>query len=314
MSRAFEQAYINELTVNKIFGPGAPIDFKTGGKRLSVDSHQKFPTAYPTLAGALAACVNGNGDLIEVVPNHSETLTAALALNKTGVTIVCYGNGRNRPTWTINAAIPGFNASGGNTTIYNARIVAGSAITAATRLLRIAVGATGRIRFVKCRFEMPYDMYHMIVALSGEEVILEECEYENTVTTSASVHPQTAILNIGAKVFVKGGRFMDIFAKKAERWRACVEGGPLNTLTQIEKALFICRGIATQTRSAGASGYQATIDCRGISPSGNTAVGSIFTPTYQYIIETYNVAAVNKVGVITVTTSDIRFKTGVVYL
>lgn len=93
-----------------------------------------------------------------------------------------------------------------------------------------------------------------------------------------------------------------------------MEGGRLTSSMTIKEALFICRGVATGTRSAGASGYQATIDCRGISPSGNTAVGSIFTPTYQYIIETYNVAAVNKVGVVTVTTSDIRFKTGVVYL
>jgi hypothetical protein len=58
----------------------------------------------------------------------------------------------------------------------------------------------------------------------------------------------------------------------------------------------------------------ATKYCRGISPSSNTSVGSIFTPTYQYIVQTYNVAAVNKVGVVTVTTSDLRLKKMVVYL
>jgi len=110
-------------------------------------------------------------------------------------------------------------------------------------------------------------------------------------------------------------RFFDFEAFKAEGWRACVEGGKVGSEAIVSRTNFVCRGAAVKTRSAGASNnFVAVIDCRGISPSANTAVGAIFLPTYIYCVETYNVAAVNKTGVVTTTTSDLRMKTGVTYL
>jgi hypothetical protein len=134
-------------------------------------------------------------------------------------------------------------------------------------------------------------------------------------TGAAGTKAQQAILNIGGtRVLVKNCRFNDIHADAAHKWKACIEGGKLTASLDVEDCTFVCRGIATRTRTAAASGYMATKFCRGISPSSNTAVGSIFTPTYQFMLETYNVAAVNKVGLVMVTTSDIRLKTQVVYL
>jgi len=135
-------------------------------------------------------------------------------------------------------------------------------------------------------------------------------EYINAVVTSASLHPQTAILNtLGTRVLVKDGRFNDCAAFKAERWRAVCEGGGLASSMEVEGCTFIVRGIATRTRSAAASdgtGTQsptmATLFCRAISPSANTATGALYTPTCQYIVESYDVAEVNKVGVVAVTT------------
>jgi len=306
----FEHLNVHELFVDLISGPGAP-QVATSGNKYYVDSVHgaggadglswgSARTKVFGTNGALALCESARGDVIYVAAGHSETMTSAGQGNKTGVSIVCIGNGLNRPVFTVNAAIPGLNMAAANCKIYNARIIAGSAVTAATRLLRIAADC---VEFIRCRFEMAYDMYHMIVVLSGDAVRLIECEYVNTVTTNASIHPQTAVLNVGGTdTQIIGGRFMDVGAKKAERWRACVEGGKLTGRLTVEKALFICRGIATRTRSAAASGLQFTIDCRGISPSSNTSVGAIFTPTFQHIIETYNIAAVNKIGVVTTTT------------
>lgn len=274
-------------------------------------SDEGVPVLHNSLASANTHCVASRGDHIKVLPGHTETLTATLAL-KAGVTVVCQGGGDMKPTFTINAAIPGLNITGDDVKWHGGRIIAGSSATAASRLIRVAASD---IEFTGVRFEMGYDMYHMIVTVSGDNIDFDNCQFINAVTTNASVHPQTAFLNIGGtNVVVQNSKFHDMDANKAERWRTCVEGGKLTADILVKNCLFICRGVATATRSAGASGEMYTIDCRGISPSSNTSVGALFTPTYQYIIQSYNVAAVNKVGVVTVTTSDLRTKRNVEYL
>jgi hypothetical protein len=269
--------------------------------------------------GAISKTTANQGDVIYLFPGHAETITTSGALSTAGVTVVGLGNGDNRPTITVNAAVYGLNFTADDIKVHNVRVVAGSSATAATRLVRVAASD---IEVSKCRFEMAYDMYHLGVNISGDNIKYLDCEFENTVSTSASDHPQTALLTtLATNVLVKGCRFRDVAAKKAERWRACVEGGGLASSTCVEECTFICRGIATRTRSAGASdgtGTQsptmATLYCRAISPSANTSAGALYTPTYQYIIESYDVAAINKVGLVSVTTSDKRMKTEIVYL
>lgn len=274
---------------------------------------------FKTIDYAIGKCTASHGDIIFVKEGHAETVTTAITVDTAGIQIIGLGHGDKRPTITVNAAIPGFNVTANDVKISNLRIVAGSSVTAATRLMRVAAD---QLTVESCQFEMAYDMYHMIVAFSGDDTKFVNCVFLNTVATSASVHPQTAILNISStNLRVEGCRFKDSTAKKAERWRQVVEGGALGSSTVVKNCDFICRGVATATRSAGASdgtGVQApnmvTIWCNGISPSGNTSAGSVFTPTYQYIVQSYNVAAINKVAVITVTTSDLRMKRMVVYL
>lgn len=295
------------------------VDSGTGSSGNSgLDEKHPLSTVFGT-TGALSKCIANQGDVIYVFPGHAETLTSAGTLSVAGTTIVGLGNGDNRPTITVNGAFRGIKITGDDTMMTNMRIVAGSSITAAASLMYIDASD---VEVSKCRFEMAYDMYHLLVTRTGDNIKILECEFENTVTTSASAHPQVAVLNRGStNVLVKGCRFRDVGAYKAERWRACVEGGPLASSLCVEDCTFICRGIATRTRSAGASdgtGNQsptmATLFCRAISPSANTAVGALYTPTYQYIIESYNVAAINKVGLVSVTTSDKRMKTDIVYL
>jgi len=279
--------------------------------------NEKAPLA--TWDAAINKCTANQGDVIYLFPGHAETITSAIAMDVAGVTVVGLGNGDNRPSITVNGAFRGVKITGDDTMITNVRFLAGSSITAAASLMYIDASD---VEISKCRFEMAYDMYHQFVTRTGDNIKVLDCEFENTVTTSASAHPQRAVLNRGAtNVLVKGCRFRDVGAKKAERWRACVSGGPLASSLCVEDCTFICRGVATNTRSAAASdgtGTQsptmATLYCRAISPSANTAVGALFTPTCQYIIESYNVAAVNKVGVVSTTTSDKRMKTEIVYL
>ncbi len=60
---------------------------------------------YTTVDAAIGACVADRGDVIHVLEGHTETVTAtSIALDVAGVSVVCYGNGTNQPTFTFGAA------------------------------------------------------------------------------------------------------------------------------------------------------------------------------------------------------------------
>ncbi|MSR60298.1 MAG: hypothetical protein EXS05_22100 [Planctomycetaceae bacterium] len=87
-----------------------------------------------TLAAAIALCTAAKGDTIHVLPGHVESITGAagIAGNVSGVTVLGYGNGRNRPVFTFDtAAAASFDISAANFTLQNMTFVAGiDAITA----------------------------------------------------------------------------------------------------------------------------------------------------------------------------------------
>jgi len=62
---------------------------------------------FPTLDAAIGACVANRGDVIHVLPGHSESVTAAdgVDLDVVGVTVIGHGRGSDRPTFTFDTAI-----------------------------------------------------------------------------------------------------------------------------------------------------------------------------------------------------------------
>ena len=93
------------------------------------DLQTEFPTdkdgvtrVYTTIDAAIGACVAGRGDVIYVLPGHTESVTSATSLvcDVAGVRIQGMGDGANRPTITlstsVNATIP---VSAANVTIDN---------------------------------------------------------------------------------------------------------------------------------------------------------------------------------------------------
>lgn len=291
------------------------VDSGTGSN--SADMGKKATEPFATLDYAIGRCTASNGDVIIVMPGHAETLTAAIALDVAGIKIIGLGNGDNRPSFTLTAsAAPAITVSADDQKISNLRFYCATAGTSYLKnLLRVAAND---VEVSGCEFKINQVMTHTVRIVSGDKVTIKDSVFINAYapgTGAAGVKAQNAILNIGGtRVLVKNCRFNDIHADKAHRWKAVVEGGKLTASLDVEDCDFVCRGIATRTRSAGASGYMATKYCRGISPSSNTAVGSIFTPTYQFMLETYNVAAINKQNLLMASTSDIRVKTQVIYL
>jgi hypothetical protein len=292
--------------------------FVDSGVGANTANQGKSPkTPFATLDYAIGRCTASNGDVIIVAAGHAETLTAAIALDVAGITIVGLGNGDNRPSFTLTAsAAPAITISADDQKISNLRFYCATAGTSYLKnLLRVAASD---VDVIGCEFKINQVMTHTVRIVSGDKITIKDSVFINQYAPgagAAGIKAQNAILNIGGtRVLVKNCRFNDIHADKAHRWKACIEGGKLTASLDVEDCDFVCRGVATKTRSAGASGYMATKFCRAISPSSNTAVGSILTPTYQYILETYNVAAVNKQNLLMASTSDIRLKTQVVYL
>ena len=65
-----------------------------------------YQRPFATVAGALAQCLAGRGDIIFVGAGHAETLSSAtaLAMNVKGVAVVGLGAGSMRPTFTLDTA------------------------------------------------------------------------------------------------------------------------------------------------------------------------------------------------------------------
>lgn len=61
---------------------------------------------FATLDYAVGRCTAGRGDIIMVMPSHTETISSAtaLALDVAGIAIVGLGSGTNRPTFTLDTA------------------------------------------------------------------------------------------------------------------------------------------------------------------------------------------------------------------
>lgn len=110
------------------------------------------PVVFNTIKLALAACVDSRGDVIFVMPGHTETLgnnATDLAVNKIGVAIIGLGQGNLRPTITLGTGtssnIP---VTGANSSITN-MIIDGTGFDAIASI--VTVTAAG-VAIRKCTF------------------------------------------------------------------------------------------------------------------------------------------------------------------
>jgi hypothetical protein len=97
------------------------------GQRGGSDGNKgTFDSPFSTLAGALAQCVAGRGDVIFVKPGHAETVSSstALTMSVAGVAVVGLGTGTSRPKWTIDTANTAtINVSAADVSFQNVQIV-----------------------------------------------------------------------------------------------------------------------------------------------------------------------------------------------
>jgi len=98
---------------------------------------------FSTVDAAIGACTSAAGDVIYVLPSHTETVTStSIAHDVAGVKIIGLGNGDNRPTFTFSTAAATITVSADNCGWENCRFVANFADVVSAFTLTTAAGFT----------------------------------------------------------------------------------------------------------------------------------------------------------------------------
>lgn len=90
-------------------------DYKSGDGVVTVAA------VYNTVDAAIGACTASQGDVVYVMPGHTETISAAggVTADIAGVSIIGLGNGSDRPTFTFSATTSTFVVSAANVLFKN---------------------------------------------------------------------------------------------------------------------------------------------------------------------------------------------------
>ena len=161
------------------------LDYIDGvGNRFYVDSGSGADTnsgtapdqAFATLDYSIAQATANNGDVIYVLPGHTENLAAdsAVDIDVAGLTIIGLGHGASRPTFKATAVAGDFKLAAASTVVKNILFI--GSIDATTGIIEI----------------------------SADDCILEECEYRDSTGQATDVLMITANSD---RVTVRGCKF-----------------------------------------------------------------------------------------------------------
>lgn len=99
-----------------------------------------FDRPFATLDYAVGRCTASNGDIINIKPGHAETLSAADAIDVDviGVSVIGYGTGSLRPTFTMDNAAGEITVGANNVLIEN--VIVNASVTAVLKAINIEAG------------------------------------------------------------------------------------------------------------------------------------------------------------------------------
>lgn len=95
-------------------------------KQLFIPDFDGRARYFTTIDEAIGACTANSGDIIYVLPGHTEAVTStSIACDVTGVSIIGLGSGSNKPQLTFGATNSAVNVTAANCKFKNFRCVAG---------------------------------------------------------------------------------------------------------------------------------------------------------------------------------------------
>lgn len=134
-----------------------------------------------TIASAIALCTANAGDVIYVLPGHTETLTAAIDVNIAGVSIIGLGSGMLRPTITGNGTIDAITVTAANVTIENLIFPAPETDNQTADINVAAAGCTIRNTYHIGSQTAKNKTDIITVATGGDDLLVEGVRAYNTV-------------------------------------------------------------------------------------------------------------------------------------
>lgn len=143
-------------------------------------------TPFSTLDYAVGQCTASRGDIIYLMPGHSENYTAtSIAIDVAGITIIGLGQGSLRPTLNANATSSSLEVSAANVTMSNLLITNG--VDAVVRLMRVTAAD---VKIDKCEFRsVTGDAIISILTTAGANRLeVMNCRFTGAATATATAY------------------------------------------------------------------------------------------------------------------------------
>ncbi len=143
---------------------------------------------FATLDYAIGKCTDSKGDIIYVLPNHAETITASntLTADVIGISIIGLGNGKIAPRFSLGATTATITVSAANVTFKNIIVNAGIA----------EVDAAFSISAANCTLDgivsYPVSAYSIecfvLTTAAADDFVMKNCDLMQTTAPTANTH------------------------------------------------------------------------------------------------------------------------------
>lgn len=269
-------------------------------------------TPFATIDYAIGQCTANNGDVIFVLPGHTETVSAAggITCDIAGISIVGLGNGSLRPQITLSATTSTIAVSAANVTIKNIDIVPG--VAEIVTVFNVT-GANCTLDGIRSKTNSTYCIMTMVLTTAtADDLTIKNCHWVQTQGTAAN---SKFISLVGADRARILNNFMDVAL--TNHASSTLIGGATTASLDILIQGNTLKMVGGTTQLSAVLLYTA---CTGIMCDNRlfapvTTLAGINNPANLFCSENYAENVVAKSGILDpVVTSDLRLKTGVMYL
>lgn len=288
-----------QSVLGTILPPGAEV-------RAYVSSNTTYADSYPseirnalrsTLNAGLALCRSGRGDVVVVLPGHTESIATADAMSGlvAGTQIVGLGTGNMRPTFTWTAATATFLFDVANVKMYNCILnMAGSrsSTTALSVAAPITISAAG-CGFYGCEANVGVDADQLATVAFTTTVAADDLEFKQCFFWGAAGSAVTTVINlVGADRCVMEDVYI-IAETSAAAVGVVLHSGTASLQILAERCKFVnlkSDSTACYTAMAASSGVLNNCCFGFYGNSGTTAI------TAQGDLQVFNSQTVNEQG------------------
>jgi len=165
------------------FGKQFFVDSVTGSDTNSGTATNK---ALATIDAAIGKCRADKGDVVIVMPGHSETVTAAITADVAGIRIIGLGEGNQRPVITGNGTIDAINVTAAGVVIENLRFAAPETDDQTADINVAAAGVTIRNTYHIGSQTSKNKTDIITVTAAGHDLVVEGVQAYNTVVDVVS--------------------------------------------------------------------------------------------------------------------------------